>query len=166
MGNAMGNNIPENIRRRIIEITEEFFGTADHPEQIPVTDEAWKKVEALSPDSSAYVLDEKGEPISWILIIPTTKEIAQKFLAKEISERELLDSTKPASTYDALYLCSAFTVSGHRREGLAAKLIKETLGKMPHAENAVLFAWPVTNEGEELLRKLSADLRTEILKRS
>lgn len=70
---------------------------------------------------------ENGEPISWVVTLPTTNDLASKFLEGRISERQLLTMTETQNEYDALYLCAAFTIPGFRRMGYATELFLKSI---------------------------------------
>ena len=97
--------------------------------------------------------------------MPTTKELAEKFLDKEITERELLDLTKWQEKYSVIYLCAAITILEYRRKGLALKLFKQAIAKIPKIEDYMLFAWPIGEGVEGLNKKLENDLGKKILVR-
>jgi hypothetical protein len=143
-------------------IAEGIFGTARDPEQIPISQASRDKLNVLTPDWLAYKTDAAGNPISWVVAVPTQRELATRFLNKEVSERELLDRSKPEVTYSALYLCSAVTVPAHRGRGIATRLMKEVIGKIPLTPDALLFAWPTTDLGRRLARALAADYKQGI----
>ena len=143
----------EELMAKQIKLAEEFFGTAQDPDQMPINDDSRKKLDALCSGWLDTELDEAGEPISWAVVMPTQRELAEKFLKKEITEKQLLDLTQPAKIYDALYFVSVITVPEHRGEGLAMKVIRRAEKNMPIASDALYFAWPTTKEGEALFEK-------------
>jgi len=106
---------------------------------------------------------ENGEPISWVVVLPTQAELMEKFLKGEINESELLDLTKSQDRYEALYICAAFTVPEHRRKGFVLQMFKEALDAIPHTDDAKLFAWPFSNEGRKIIEKLNQVLGVKIL---
>lgn len=71
--------------------------------------------------------------------------------------------TKPQEHYEALYLCAAFTVPGHRRRGYVIEMLEEAIDAIPHTANVKLFSWPYSKEGRLLVEKLSAVLGVKIL---
>ncbi|MBF0385879.1 MAG: hypothetical protein HQL27_08420, partial [Candidatus Omnitrophica bacterium] len=145
----------------ILDIAEQFFGTASDPSQMPITKESFYKLQKLHP-KTLVCETENGEPISWVVTLPTSKELADKFLRGEINERELLDMTKPQELYEALYLCAAFTIPEHRRKGYSIKMLKEVIDAIPHIEDVKLFAWPYSSEGKLLIEKLGYELGVKI----
>ena len=94
---------------RMIRLAEEFFATKNDPAQISVNDEVMARVREIHPASLAEHDDGNG-PVAWVLLIPTTSELMNRFIAKEITEKELLAKTPVRGTYDAIYLCSALVL--------------------------------------------------------
>lgn len=129
---------------------------------MPMTRESFYKLQELHPKTVVYRL-KNGEPISWVVVLPTQIELMGKFLRGEINECELLDLTKPQDRYEALYLCAAFTVPEHRRRGLVIEMFKETVDAIPHIENVKLFAWLFSDEGRKIAEKLNQILGVKIL---
>lgn len=150
------------ILDKILNISEQFFGTVNDPEQIPITEGSNFKLHKLHPKSFIYKL-ENGEPISWVVVVPTSKELMDKFLRSEISEKELLDMSEPQKEYGALYLCAAFTVPEYRRKGYAVEMFEEAVNSIPHTADADLFTWPVSPEGEKMIERLQLILKRNIL---
>lgn len=143
----------EKVVEKMMKIAEEFYGTETDLTQIPVGKESGEKLWRLHPNSELAKI-ENGEPLSWVVVVPTDSDLADQFLRGEITERELLNLTEPKDTYEALYLCSAFTIPKERGKGYALALLQEAIEKIPHIPNVKLFAWPYTPEGEGLIKKL------------
>lgn len=151
----------KDIFGKMMEIAERFFDTANDPDQISITQDSADKLLELHPKTIAYKA-EGEDPISWIVVVPTSKELAWKFIDGEITEQELLDRTEPKSIYEAIYLCSAFTVPEQRNKGYAVELFKESLAAIPRTQDALLFAWPYSEEGRSLLVKLEKEFGIKI----
>ena len=66
--------------------------------------------------------DDGNGPVCWILCIPTTLDLMNKFINKEISERELYELTPLNTKYEAIYLCSALLLEEFRGKGIAQRL--------------------------------------------
>lgn len=147
-------------------IAENIFGTQHDSDQIPITKESGEKLEKLTPHWIKYRLDQNGDPIAWSVIVPTKKEIAEKFIRGEITEKEILNSTSLQEKYSALYLCAAITISEYRRRGLAIELILENIKAIPKTSEYILFAWPYSQEGRLLIEKLEKILNTRIYMRT
>lgn len=154
----------ERILKKMLVLAEAFFGTAQDSSQIPITRLSFEKLQALHSKTVVYRLIG-SEPVSWVVVLPTSRELASKFLAGQISERDLLEMTVPVSTYEALYLCAAFTVPEYRRKGYAVRLFREALDSIPQVSNALLFAWPYSEEGRLLIGELEVILGRAILRR-
>src|SRR4051794_35690746 len=103
--------------QRMIELITSFFDTRNDPDQISVSKEEREKLEQIHPDTFSELANEDG-PQVWVLLIPTTETIMKRFIDGRISERQLLEETKPGDRYDAIYLCSAFVLPEFRRQGL------------------------------------------------
>src|SRR5512142_1702102 len=91
---------------RLIALATEVFDAKNDPEQISVTEQDMERLHALHPASMTQEATEDG-PIAWILIFPTTHDLMERFLRREISERMLLSLTPKGGKFEAVYLCSA-----------------------------------------------------------
>ena len=147
---------------KMIKISEEFFGSEQHPDYIPITRESCKKFQHIYPNWLFYKLRD-GEPVSWVVVLPTQTALMKQFIKGGITERQLLDLTKPEEKFEALYLCSAFTIPELRKQGYIIDIAKEAVDTIPLTETFFLFAWPVTGEGKQLAKKLESVLGHEIL---
>lgn len=159
---AMGNSSDEKIVRESMKIAEEFFGTHQDPDQIPISQESHDKLLKLHPRSVIYkLIDEKL--VAWIVVVPTISELMNKFISGEITERELFNLTEPQKSYDALYLCSSFVLPEYRRKGYAIELFLKAIKDISQNKKIQLFAWPFSKEGQKLAKKLKQTLNTDIL---
>lgn len=147
---------------QMMTLAEDTFGTRDDPDQMPVTQESAEKLNLLTPDWLAYKVDPTGKLKAFAVVTPTTREIAERFLAGEITEREILELTTPQERYSALYLCSAITVPEYQRQGLATDLFKELIAGISLTDDALLFAWTFNEGGTALAKRLESDLGKEI----
>jgi GNAT superfamily N-acetyltransferase len=75
-------------------------------------------------------LDDGNGPVAWVLVIPTSYEIMNRFLSHEITEKQLLDETESGSLIDVVYLCSALVLDEYRRQGIAKQLCIEAIEKI------------------------------------
>ncbi len=151
------------ISLKMIAYTEAHFKTGIDPTQIPVSKESRKKLNALSPYCLCVEVNDKREPISWRVSIPTTKELAYDFLEGKITEKEMFDRTPVGIAHNALYLASSSTIPEYRRQGLAKKLLKLSIEKFKATEPIeLIFAWPYSKEGSGLLTSVSKELNQEI----
>ncbi len=134
---------------RMRQIAEQYFGTAQDPDQILINQAAEKKLRQL--DSSAVLCAEvDGQPVSWVVAVPTTKELARKFLDGGITERELFALTKPQPRYEALYFSAVFTLPEYRKQGLAEDVLREVVQRVPLVDDPLLFGWTYSQDGISL----------------
>ncbi len=157
--------IDEIILTRTMELAEEFFGTQKDPSQIPISFDSYHKLIKLWPGAFVYEMKNE-EPVSWGVAVPTSIELMNRFLKKEITERQLLDYTQPVEIYDCLYLCSVFTLPAFRRQGLALKLLLQLIKTAPLSQTATLFAWPTTEEGEAIINRVEQETGQKVIVRS
>lgn len=159
-----GGELTERIIERMLSLAEEFFATESNPGQIPVNMESLEKLIRLHPSTILFRLED-DELVSWVVSLPTQRTLMQQFMEGSITEHHLLELTTPQETYEALYLCAAFTVAEHRRKGYVLGLFAEALRHLPLTEDAPLFAWPVSYEGKKIAEKLHRLLpRTVLIK--
>lgn len=139
---------------KVLKISEEFFGTESDPEQMPISQESADKLTSIHPDSIVYKFDDEGNPIAWAVVVPTSREVMDRFLNKEISEKELLDEAAKEKKLEALYLCAAFVLPEHRRKGIARELLIEAINKTT-GKDVPMYCWIYSPEGEKLANSVS-----------
>ena len=144
---------------------KEFFGTEQDPEQIPITKKSLKKLLLLDKNAFHYEKDKEENIVGWVVLVPTNKKLAKYFIEGRINEKELFDKTKPQKKYDAIYLCSAIVLPKYRRQGYALKMMKDSLEKIPHEKDSLLFYWPFSNEGRLAVQKAEKIFNIEIKER-
>lgn len=145
----------KNNYQRLVELADEVFAYKNDPQQLNVNAQVLDKLHQMHPTTLSDYSDENG-PVVWLLVIPTTIEIMQRFLDKEISEKELFELTPLKIKYEALYLCSALVLEEYRRKGITQQLLLDTIQsiKKDHPLKC-LFVWPFTNEGDQLAEKIA-----------
>src|ERR1700740_2765232 len=94
---------------RMLELAEDAFAVKSDPNQLDVDEKVINHLLSLHPACVSEYDDGNG-PVVWILIIPTTLDLMNRFLQKEITEQQLSDLTLPGIAYEALYLCSAMVL--------------------------------------------------------
>ena len=147
------SEIPSDIFTQLDTVYEAYFDTAHNQDQIPVNEESTEKLNRLTPYWIHYALDPHDDKkvVSSIVIVPTQKEVALKFLDKEINEKQLLEMSEPSEHYSALYFCSAITLPEYRKQGIAKKLMQEVIPKIPLTEDAIFLVWPTTKLGNQFI---------------
>lgn len=155
----------KNNFQRLVQLADEVFSYKNDPEQLDVNSQVIDRLHRMHPFTLIDYQDENG-PVIWLLIIPTTMEIMERFLKKEISERELYELTPLNVKYEALYLCSALVLEEYRRKGLTRKLLLEAIEaiKKDHPIKC-LFVWPFSKEGDALAENIAKIIGMPLYKR-
>lgn len=145
---------PTNFER-MIQLADEVFAVRQDPDQLDVDDQVLERLAQIHPATVSEYDDGNG-PVAWVLLIPTTKELMEQFLRKEISERELFERTNPGDSYEALYLCSAMVLEEYRRKGIARTLTLEAVEQI-RADHPItsLFVWTFSEEGAAAATELA-----------
>ena len=133
---------------RLVQLADEVFEVRNDPNQLDINPEVMDKLRKIHP-STISDFDEGNGPVAWILVIPTTTDLMNKFLEGAVTEKELFNLTPLNVPYEALYLCSALVLEEYRRKGVAKKLSLQAIENIrkEHPLKA-LFVWPFTKEGE------------------
>ena len=150
---------------RMIQLADEVFAAHNDPAQLEVDEAVMRRLERIHPATLSEHVEGDG-PVVWILLIPTTKELMDRFVAEEISETELLNKTPLKGKYDALYLCSALVLPEWRKKGLATKVGLEAI-KQIRADHPIqyLFTWNFSAEGASLAYNAAKHEGLPLLKR-
>ena len=150
---------------RMIKLAEDFFETKNDPSQISVTEEVMDRLQKIHPSTRSEERDENG-PIAWVLLIPTTREVMTRFIAKEINEQQLLDETMPGGRYEAVYLCSALVLPEHRGKGLARRLTTKAISSIRQQHPIeCLYVWSFSDEGERLATAIANEVGLPLYRR-
>ena len=146
----------ENLQR-MIALVGEVFDVKNDPDQLDVTPEIIQQLQLLHPATLTQI-DKDGGPILWVLVIPTTKIVMDRFLAKEISESQLFTQTKPTDSFEAIYLCSATLLPEYRNQGIAKTATVGAINKIVEVHNIkALYYWEFTNEGGRLANAIAME---------
>jgi len=150
---------------RMIALSDEVFSSRTDPDQLNVNEKVMEHLQLIHPDTISEYDDGNG-PVCWILCIPTTLDLMNQFINKEISERELYELTPLNAKYEAIYLCSALLLEEFRGKGIAQRLGIKAIEniKKDHSIKA-LFTWSFSKEGEKLSEKVSALMDLPLYKR-
>jgi hypothetical protein len=144
--------MPRSNYERLINLAEEVFSVKSDPNQLDVNQEVIDRLKRIHSATVSEFSDENG-PVAWLLVIPTTPDLMNRFLEMEISEKELFELTPLNSVYEAVYLCSAlvleeYLLEEYRRKGIAKQLALKAIADISkdHPINA-LFVWAFSKEG-------------------
>ena len=135
---------------RMIQLAEDVFDARSDANQLSFDEEVIERLKRLHPSTVSEFNDGNG-PVVWILVIPTTIDLMNKFINKNITEQQLLDLTPPDTAYEAIYLCSAMVLPEFRNKGIAKRLSLEAIENIK-AQHPIktLFVWSFTKEGNSL----------------
>lgn len=138
----------QNNFERMMQLAEEVFAVHNDPDQLDVNQEVIEQLRRLHPFTVSEENDRNG-PVAWVLLIPTTRDLMNRFLKNEISEKELFYLTPPGATYESLYLCSAMVLEEYRRKGITKKLVLKAIEaiRKDHPLKS-LFVWAFSKEGD------------------
>jgi hypothetical protein len=133
---------------RMIQLAEDVFATKKDPAQLDVNENVLDRLKRIHPSTVSEYDDGEG-PVAWILLIPTTADLMNRFLREEITEKELFDRTPLDGRYDAIYLCSAMVLDVFRRKGIAKRLTLEAINAIRKDHPIkTLFVWAFSEEGD------------------
>jgi GNAT superfamily N-acetyltransferase len=143
---------------RLIKLATEVFDVKNDPSQLDINPKVLERLHQIHPETVSQYDDSNG-PVAWLLVIPSTTELMNRFLMKEITEKELFNLTPLDVPYDAIYLCSALVLEEYRRQGITRELALSAIRKIrqEHPLRAV-FVWAFSREGElaaETIARLS-----------
>ena len=150
---------------RMIELSDEVFSSRTDPDQLNVNENVMEHLQLIHPDTISEYDDGNG-PVCWILLIPTTLDLMNQFISKEISEIELYEQTPLNTKYEAIYLCSALLLEEFRGKGIAQKLALNAIENIKKDYSIkALFFWSFSKEGEKLAEKVSGLIGLPLYKR-
>ncbi len=140
---------------RMIQLAETVFNSKADANQLDVDEDVISHLKSIHPATLSEYNDENG-PAVWILMIPTTIDLMNRFLENDISEKELYELTPKNIQYESIYLCSALVLEEFRRKGIAKKLTLSAIEsiKKDHPIK-YLFIWPFSKEGLSLAEKVA-----------
>ena len=151
--------------QRMIRLADEFFGAKSDPSQISVNEKVMMALKRIHPSTMTERRTSRG-PIAWGMVIPTTHGIMQQFLAKQITERQLLRLTRAGLKYDSLYLCSALVLPEFRRKGYAEELLCKAVREIrkDHPIES-LFYWSFSAVGTKLAKAIGKETDLPLFRR-
>jgi predicted GNAT family acetyltransferase len=137
---------------RMIKLADEAFDIRNDPDQLDVNEKIIKRLQQIHPAS----VSEYEDAICWILVIPTTTDLMNRFLENKINEKQLFEMTPVDASYDALYLCSAMVLDEYRGKGIAKKLTIDAINSIRKDHPIkTLFVWAFSKEGEGLAESVA-----------
>jgi GNAT superfamily N-acetyltransferase len=133
---------------RLIQLADEVFAVKSDPTQLDVNQKVLERLHKIHPATVSEYDDGNG-PVAWVLLIPTTLDLMNRFLETEISEEALFELTPLNAKYEAIYLCSALVLEEYRRKGITKQLCINAIESIrkEHPLNAA-FVWAFSKEGD------------------
>lgn len=133
---------------RLIKLADEVFAVKSDPSQLDINPAVLERLHQIHPATVSQYDDGNG-PVAWVLVIPTTPDLMNRFLGNEITEKELYELTPLNVTYEAIYLCSALVLEEYRRKGITKQLVLDSIEKIrqKHPLKAA-FVWAFSPEGD------------------
>ena len=123
---------------RMIQLSDEVFSSRTDPDQLNINENVMEHLQLIHPDTISEYDDGNG-PVCWILCIPTTLDLMNQFINKEISERELYELTPLNTKYEAIYMCSALLLEEFRGKGIAQNLAVQAIENIKRDHNLSLI---------------------------
>ena len=151
---------------RLVKLAEDVFDIKDDPDQLDVDQEIIVRLKMIHPATVSEYRDANG-PVAWLLVIPTTLDLMNRFLSKEITEKELYEMTPLNTSYEAIYLCSALVLEEYRRKGIIKQMAIKAIERIrkDHPINS-LFVWAFSKEGDLAAETISQIVSLPLLKRN
>lgn len=143
---------------RLIKLADEVFAVKSDPSQLDVDADVRNRLLRMHPATLSEYNEGNG-PCAWVLLIPTTIDLMNRFISGEITEKELYELTPLDTLYEAIYLCSALVLDEYRRKGITKKLALDAIEKIreKHPMKAACV-WAFSPEGDlaaETIARLS-----------
>ena len=88
---------------RLIQLADEVFAVKSDPSQLDVNTEVLERLHQIHP-ATVSAHDDGNGPVAWVLLIPTTLDLMNRFLENKISEKELFYLTPLDATFEVIYL--------------------------------------------------------------
>lgn len=142
-------------------VSEGLFGSGGSTMVAPTMENAEKMISLEKNTLVCY--KENSVPIAWSLVLPTSRENADKFLNDEITELELFNKSVENPKFESLYLFVVITMPEYRQKGLGSSLMKYQIEyfKKEYSIND-FYAWVLSLEGKRLAESLKRNVEPSI----
>lgn len=134
---------------RMIQLADKVFAVKNDSRQLDINPQVLERLHKMHPASVSEYNEGEG-PIAWLLLIPTTTDLMNRFLQCEITEKELFNLTPLETKYEALYLCSALVLEEYQHKGITKQLSLNAIEaiRKVHPLKAA-FVWAFSPEGDQ-----------------
>ena len=150
---------------RLIKLADEVFAVKSDPSQLDVDADVRNRLLRMHPVTLSEYNEGNG-PCAWVLLIPTTIDLMNRFVSGEITEKDLYELTPLDIPYEAIYLCSALVLDEYRRKGITKKLALDAIEEMQkkHPLKAA-FVWAFSPEGDRAAELIAQQAGLPLFKR-
>jgi hypothetical protein len=150
---------------RLIQLAEDVFAPKSDPGQLAVDRQVIERLKRIHT-STVSEYDDGNGPVAWVLLLPTTLELMNRFISLEISEKEMYELTPLDSVYEAIYLCSALVLEEYRRKGITKRLSLTAIENIrrDHPLKA-MFVWVFSKEGDLSSESIARESSLPLFKR-
>lgn len=143
-------------------IAVELFDTDNDPDQAPPTMENAKLLIGLNKNNFICI-KENNKVIAWSVVLPTSTENKDKFLSKEITEKDLFEYSVNKPKFESLYLMGVIVLTEYRNKGLGYELLKKQIEYFKNNFSINdFYAMTLSEEGVGLLSKTEIKLNIKI----
>jgi GNAT superfamily N-acetyltransferase len=150
---------------RLIQLADEVFAVKSDPNQLDVNPLVRERLLKIHPATLSEYSEGDG-PLAWLLLIPTTIDLMNRFVKEQINEKELFEMTPLNCPYEAVYLCSALVLEEYRRKGITRRLALSAIREIQkkHPIKAV-FVWAFSDEGDHTAEMIAENSGLPLFKR-
>jgi ribosomal protein S18 acetylase RimI-like enzyme len=149
----------------IIAHTNEIFSLKGDHEQMPLNRDIIRRMLDLHPASLLWRTTPDKKLIGWLESLPTTRELADRFIEGEITENEMFEATPKQERAEALYIGGAVVLPEYRGQGHASRLVKEAVERIAPDPDQKIFYWGVSDSGSKAAEAISAELKRPFIAR-
>lgn len=149
----------------MLQLADDVFAVRNDPDQLDVNEDVIAHLQQIHPATVSEYDNGEG-PVAWVLLIPTTTILMNRFLEGDITEKQLYQQTPLDTSYDALYLCSAMVLEEYRRKGITKRLVLEAIENIRKDHPiAALFVWSFTKEGDQAAEMLARETKLPLFRK-
>lgn len=150
-------------------MASDYFGMSQDPEQIPATDDVKKWIIDNIPECLNIIRNDE-KIVGYTFVLPSTREIARRFVSKQITEKTMFEEIKKLDIYgdvDAVYLCAAFLDEPYRGKGFVNQGLKKTLDIIINksGRKPLLYMWAWSEEGKKAGNRIAKNCGLELIER-
>ena len=155
---------------QLANLLEKHFATSDDLNQMQINNTNISWIKNCFPECLNIIKWEETV-VGATLILPSTQSLMQNFISGQISEaalgERLQNQAIKYTNMQAIYLCFAFVLPGHQKQGLARGLaftsfVKSIRDILPTNKKIDLFAWIYSTAGEKLAKQISVKLKLDL----